>query len=348
MAHWEVVPEDCQELGREVIRECGNDGTLLMTDDKVERFLKKKSFAEAITPYDAEFENAHGDVHAYAGGHMMSLTCAPNDPIFFLHHAFIDYCFEKFRELHPGADDPKVYPDDNEVPRYHRRDDAMRPFYEMKNVDGLSNDYTKLWCKYEDSPKTCDEDTQCRSKILWCDKLRHRCKSKVIETGECTGLPNEACFCPGDGLTPQCMMLNDVGTCKCNKASQEKPSPQCAASKDCRPDDWCDRKGGLCRKKIELNGDCTGLPRVACSGTCVLPKLINCVQGRCMCAVQSCKLYDSECMSTSLWCYTAKKRCDKKLRIGDKCYGLPDNACKGPCQENEKLKCQTTCQCVPK
>lgn len=347
MAHWGVVPEDCQETGREVTRECGNDGSLLMSDDKLDRFLQIKSFADAVTPYDSTFEADHGDVHAYVGGTMMSLNCACNDPIFFLHHSYIDYCNEKFRQLHPGSDDPKGYPDDLEVPPYHRKGDAMRPFYEKKNVDGLSNDYTKNFYSYEDSPKKCDDDTQCRSKILWCDKLRKRCKAKVMEKGECTGFPNEACFCPGQ--TPQCVVLGDVGMCKCSGESQaESSAPACAAAKDCQADEWCDRKSGLCQKKVPMNGDCTGMPSAACSGRCQLPKQISCVSGTCKCTLLRCKNNDDECVSTSLWCNTARKQCDRKLSIGEQCHGFPDNACKNTCQEYEEPKCQDTCQCVSK
>lgn len=45
--------------------------------------------------YDLEFH--HGGVHIYIGGDMAMLDTAANDPVFFLHHAFVDYIWEMFR-----------------------------------------------------------------------------------------------------------------------------------------------------------------------------------------------------------------------------------------------------------
>lgn len=39
----------------------------------------------------------HGLSHAWVGGYMYVLRVSPNDPAFYLHHAFIDYLWERFR-----------------------------------------------------------------------------------------------------------------------------------------------------------------------------------------------------------------------------------------------------------
>lgn len=40
----------------------------------------------------------HDGVHDWIGGDMGSVTVSAFDPVFYLHHAFIDYIWEKFRE----------------------------------------------------------------------------------------------------------------------------------------------------------------------------------------------------------------------------------------------------------
>jgi tyrosinase len=44
--------------------------------------------------------NLHNRVHLWVGGQMLQ-TVSPNDPVFFLHHAFIDKCWADWCALHP-------------------------------------------------------------------------------------------------------------------------------------------------------------------------------------------------------------------------------------------------------
>ncbi|EPB66374.1 common central domain of tyrosinase [Ancylostoma ceylanicum] len=44
-------------------------------------------------------ELVHGDVHVWVGADMQQITTSTNDPIFFLHHSFIDSIWEQWRQL---------------------------------------------------------------------------------------------------------------------------------------------------------------------------------------------------------------------------------------------------------
>jgi tyrosinase len=46
--------------------------------------------------------NLHNRVHLWVGGHMLQ-TVSPNDPVFFLHHAFIDKCWSDWCAGQPTA-----------------------------------------------------------------------------------------------------------------------------------------------------------------------------------------------------------------------------------------------------
>lgn len=45
----------------------------------------------------------HNPVHNFIGGNMADAT-SPNDPIFFMHHCYIDMLWEKWRKQHPTSD----------------------------------------------------------------------------------------------------------------------------------------------------------------------------------------------------------------------------------------------------
>lgn len=352
MANWTVVPEDCQTQGKVVVRQCGNDGSLLMTLDKIDQFLDKRSFAEACVPEDLTLENHHGEVHTWVDGHMLSLTCAPNEILFWFHHCNIDRIWELFRSTHPGSDRPEAYPTGPEIRTGWRANDTLHPFFEKKNVDGLSADYTLQFYNYEPSPSTvrCTEHAQCQSTILWCDTFRGKCKSMVRPDGDCTGLPNEACCCEEPGTSPECVAGDgDTKRCVCKKAPAET-RPRCQSSSDCQREEWCEPATGECRRKLRLNETCAGFPPDACSpSNCVPPASTACVAdgGRCGCVLPRCTTSDAECRAINThWCNTERLQCERKRSIGDPCKGLPDNACaRSSCRDDQKPSCSGTCQC---
>uniref|UniRef100_A0A914D148 Tyrosinase copper-binding domain-containing protein n=1 Tax=Acrobeloides nanus TaxID=290746 RepID=A0A914D148_9BILA len=108
-------------------------------------------------PYNGEFtmEMFHSRIHLYVGGDMFNPETSGRDPLFFMHHAFVDYLWELWRQRHQRKEDrPFVYAHDLHScsSKYHFSHSSMEPFsmsrdspdaaYGIKflrNSDGLSN-----------------------------------------------------------------------------------------------------------------------------------------------------------------------------------------------------------------
>lgn len=57
---------------------------------------------EGWTVSEAEGGYLHNRVHQWVGGHMVG-GASPNDPVFWLHHAFIDLVWVRWQRLHPRS-----------------------------------------------------------------------------------------------------------------------------------------------------------------------------------------------------------------------------------------------------
>ena len=89
----------------------------------------------------------HNRVHLYIGGNMAPMT-SPNDPVFFLHHCFIDKVWADWQALQ-ASENPDAaphYAPEREGPLGHNLDDTIRP-WTRKIRDVL--DVTKLGYSYE-------------------------------------------------------------------------------------------------------------------------------------------------------------------------------------------------------
>ncbi|CAL1543965.1 unnamed protein product, partial [Lymnaea stagnalis] len=108
-ANW-ITPD-----GSQLIRNVGSDGELF-TSTAIQDILSRTRHQEILTlpevepRYDLEFH--HAAVHVFCGGAMGQLDTSAFDPIFFLHHAFVDYIWELFRtNMRSQGLDPEQYPD---------------------------------------------------------------------------------------------------------------------------------------------------------------------------------------------------------------------------------------------
>uniref|UniRef100_A0A0N5C0A8 EB domain-containing protein n=1 Tax=Strongyloides papillosus TaxID=174720 RepID=A0A0N5C0A8_STREA len=93
-----------------------------------------------------------------------------------------------------------IYPKDMEscFPPSHFGTSLMRPFEEMRNIDGFSNKYTDNMYEYAPRPTCSPENTSCGSEFLFC-KISNgvgKCTAKVKSSGNCTGLEDipEVCY----------------------------------------------------------------------------------------------------------------------------------------------------------
>jgi hypothetical protein len=114
---WTIADEDGNDTGDGLQRNLGGNPTPLPSQADVDT-------AQAAVPYDAAPwntssagyrnlnegwaevngkppSNLHNRVHIWVGGSMMPGT-SPNDPVFFLHHCFVDKMWADWQAQHPG------------------------------------------------------------------------------------------------------------------------------------------------------------------------------------------------------------------------------------------------------
>jgi hypothetical protein len=60
-----------------------------------------RNMAEGFIPKNPPPPHTHNRIHAYVGGSMEPMT-SPNDPVFFLHHCFVDKLWADWQRLHPA------------------------------------------------------------------------------------------------------------------------------------------------------------------------------------------------------------------------------------------------------
>ena len=128
-------------------------------------------------------EDHHGEPHLWVGGHMSPQALAGYDPIFLLHHSFIDLLWELFRRIQRrrGIDPTTDYPRNNTGPPGHRYTDPSG-FGNLQNRHALSDIYTTELYTYQLPPTCSRQRPTCGSPYIRCDTtgLRPRCVSASI------------------------------------------------------------------------------------------------------------------------------------------------------------------------
>ncbi|XP_052101047.1 tyrosinase-like protein isoform X1 [Mytilus californianus] len=163
-------------LSPEIVEWIENDNSVFLVEDIIDHL----GSAERIKT----IEGQHNLPHGWVGGMMGILSSSPKDPAFFLHHAYIDYIWEKFRQkqLRLGKD-PEYYTglgvsewisesQNYNLTLFHNPHRNMDCFQWMKNIDGYSNNFTENLYVYEDSPTYPDCGN---TKYLNWNTLLNRC-----------------------------------------------------------------------------------------------------------------------------------------------------------------------------
>ena len=201
--NYRVIPE-CNQYGRYLTRELvanPEGGVFLYSNEDIKYVMDKRKVKDLMVPYDTKFEDDHGAAHVFVGGHMKDLTCAGNDPIFWMLHAFIDCVWEDFRIGSQRTDPELEYPteDHEDYTEYHRPYHTMEPFHPLYNIHGMSNHYYNYYMECSPRLGRCRRDSDCDSEYLWCDGKKRVCVSKIRKNGNCTGLDDDdACY--GDNM----------------------------------------------------------------------------------------------------------------------------------------------------
>ncbi|KAI3413411.1 hypothetical protein GPALN_010905 [Globodera pallida] len=283
-ANWKTI-----DGNPNIRRRVGRDGKGF-TEDEINWFLNQVQIDQIMT-YSApqpgmEFrwmEITHGNVHLFVGGSfvlpngtdeadgdMAEQTRSANDPIFFMHHSFVDYVWEMWRQSKQTRENrEKEYPMDNAqcASPQHFGSAPMRPFEPWQNRDGLNNKYTDNMFEYAPRP-TCQMGPNCGSKLLFCDRSHGQphCAAKVRPGGNCTGFINGEDVClNGICQNGQCRQTNNND----NTPTPMPPSPA-TTEKPIRPVQSCYNEHECCSVWAQ-KGECQqnqGYMHAWCKASC--------------------------------------------------------------------------------
>jgi tyrosinase len=176
-------------------------------------FTGVHSYTTLETPYTSNnFENVHGYPHVWIGGQMAIISCSPLDGMFWMHHTYIDYLYDLFRQQQTTNKETD-YPTDSDVPSDHHFNDPMKPFSDIVCGGGLSNNIVPRLYNYAPSPYACTTHADCNSKILWCNSGTGKCTACVREGGQMgSNWPDRGCYIEGCA-TPKRAIGTNVCTC---------------------------------------------------------------------------------------------------------------------------------------
>ncbi|VDK59915.1 unnamed protein product [Anisakis simplex] len=206
------------------------------TEERVEAVMRETRIDQVLAysaprrgcEYPADFdclEYSHGYVHLFVGGDMYSPLTSADDPIFQMHHSFVDHIWELWRikQIYGFIVYPIIssciylqlshleliiqtryeretqYPPDRQQcsSTVHFAAAPMLPFTPFTNIDGLSNKYTDDLYEYFPRSYCTKNWPHCGSRYLFCDLSHDRpqCTSKVKLGGSCTGFTNNEDVC---------------------------------------------------------------------------------------------------------------------------------------------------------
>ncbi|XP_058867639.1 tyrosinase-like [Acipenser ruthenus] len=113
----------------------------------------KHSFRNTLEGYDVpqdfrQLNSAmHNLVHNYLNGTMCDVPTAVNDPIFMVHHSFVDKILEEWMDAHPDA----TYPENSDtIPEGQKANDFMVPFFPLVQNKYFMNHSIAFGYRYAD------------------------------------------------------------------------------------------------------------------------------------------------------------------------------------------------------
>ena len=168
-AHWNT-------LSGPLTRNIGQSGELFKPADiaRIITRLRLAEISEPNAPVNSSLEFHHNQVHLWIGGQMGSLHTAAHDPVFWLHHSYVDYVWEQFRRyqrasgVDPTRDYPTVVNDSMHMPG------VAMGLSNFRNMDGLSDMFTSRIYTYEQSPTCSQRFPNCGSPYLRCVMFNRR------------------------------------------------------------------------------------------------------------------------------------------------------------------------------
>ncbi|VDI68499.1 Hypothetical predicted protein [Mytilus galloprovincialis] len=172
--HWE----------RKIQRSLHKDTSLLITKNELSLLIHK---SKDQREFMSTLEMHHNGPHVWIGGTMVDVDSAPFDPVFYMHHAFIDCMWERYRVLEKQrGQNPEIYPSLKSDSPAHQPSTVMinlPPFngVNFTNADGYKNFWTETYYSCAPQPSCSVHSPECGSKWLECDIFTERCVSKGSE-----------------------------------------------------------------------------------------------------------------------------------------------------------------------
>ncbi|XP_060569905.1 putative tyrosinase-like protein tyr-3 isoform X2 [Ruditapes philippinarum] len=177
-------------IARHIAEDCSSSRFINKTDmDRLKGFCRFEDITTGANTTKEKMvhnlEHLHNGVHNYIGGDMGVVQNSAYDPIFWFHHAFIDYIWESYRE-HQTAncgdiDIESDYRKENDTGRKgilkQGYNDTLFGYHHLKNKDGLWRNWTKVFFNYETQP-ACGG--KCTGEYLYCDDKK-RCLSRTTD-----------------------------------------------------------------------------------------------------------------------------------------------------------------------
>ncbi|XP_076448804.1 uncharacterized protein LOC143285427 [Babylonia areolata] len=162
--------------GMTLTRSVNRDGQPF-TREGIEAIMSRNTYEEILSPSEDpqySLEIQHGGAHVFVGGAMERLDTAAFDIIFFLHHAFVDYIWDMFRnKMRNNGLDPERYPTGGEISDYHLPNAPMG-FGNLTQAEGYLDTLRESY-EYQPSPECSRRNPDCGSKYLWCNVTVARC-----------------------------------------------------------------------------------------------------------------------------------------------------------------------------
>lgn len=115
--------------------------------------LANPSFRNSLEGWGAGAPNLHNLGHVWVGGSMLPMT-SPNDPIFFLHHCFVDKLWADWMAQNPGIEH---YLPLSGGPANQNLNDNMVATVNNNNIQNADVvDHAALGYTYDDTPGNCN------------------------------------------------------------------------------------------------------------------------------------------------------------------------------------------------
>lgn len=201
-----VYHRSCQAYGTILSRDCYNfAGPYTLTsyeyyEDVTNNYARYSDF---VRPFNPGYEDNHGGLHVAVRGHVSALSCAANDPLFYMLHGFLQAMFDIAMDNRYSYNQQVQlqYPSSSNMDTIHRGDNLALPFdvtHRQALQDAMASNL-----HYNLVPDTCRYDIDCnptRSDMnaYWCKVSTGRCASKIRIGGLCAGndgvYPHKACF----------------------------------------------------------------------------------------------------------------------------------------------------------